>query len=239
MNLKKYITSFFVLTTFAFSYGQETKELRKKIRLEIGYNSGALKNLDLAPVSKYNYTGTTLSVDYIYTTKKQNSYEIELKNLNSVLKSEAIDKLNIAYETMRFNLTYLKKIYSNTSLKINLGPSFQSVFSSYEIDKETYLIEFQQQVGIAARVLYQFNNNQYISSKATIPLGILLLGNINNDLFGPKNYRGVSWSSMYGYTLSERFEVTLDYFFTYTHINIPSTYKEAQHQLAIGINYKF
>jgi len=71
MNLKKYITSFFVLTTFAFSYGQETKELRKKIRLEIGYNSGALKNLDLAPVSKYNYTGTTLSVDYIYTTKNK------------------------------------------------------------------------------------------------------------------------------------------------------------------------
>ena len=53
------------------------------------------------------------------------------------------------------------------------------------------------------------------------------------------NYQSVLWDLEYGYKLSNHFDVKAIYNFNYSRLQVPSAYRELQHQLNLGINYKF
>ena len=52
-------------------------------------------------------------------------------------------------------------------------------------------------------------------------------------------YQSILWNTTYKYELSKHFDVKATYNFNYDRLQISSAYRELQHQLNVGINYKF
>ncbi len=61
----------------SFGYAQTTQK-KNQLEFSIGYNSGSLKNLELAPVARYDYNGLVYKLNYERASKKQNIFEVEL-----------------------------------------------------------------------------------------------------------------------------------------------------------------
>jgi len=123
---------FFLISILALSYttafAQTETNTKKKNQLEFstGYNSGFLKNLAFAPVSRYDYNGLNHQLKYVRTSKKENLFEIQLDYLSSELKSDAIPVLNADYSKIALNFSYLKRVYNKNKLAIHIGLQSQT-----------------------------------------------------------------------------------------------------------------
>ena len=89
------------------------------------------------------------------------------------------------------------------------------------------------------RVTYQSGEKQYLSSKLTLPVMLLRVTNAEGKFYTIDNYQSVLWELEYGYKLSNHFNVKAVYNFNYARLQVPSAYRELQHQLNLSINYKF
>ncbi len=237
MKIKRllFISSFILFYANGFSQS-ETEPKNNSIEFSTGYTSGALKNLEFAPVSRYDYHGLSYGLKYERTSKNQNLFEIQLDYLNTELKTDAIPQLNSNYSKIGLGFSYLKQIYNKEAFTIHFGLQSQTTGSLYR--GNYYIVD--QEFGIAGRFTYRLNQRQYLTSKLSIPLVLMRLrGDFGLDAYTLNRYQSAVWNLEYGYTLSNHFDVNLSYDFKYNRLQIPNAFGELQHQINLGINYKF
>ncbi len=76
MNLTRFLLTAIFFSFFSIAYSQ-TVQKKNQLEFSIGYNSGSLKNLEIAPVARYDYNGLV----YERTSEKQNIFEIEMETI--------------------------------------------------------------------------------------------------------------------------------------------------------------
>jgi hypothetical protein len=233
-----------LIPIFAFSYTTgvaqtetETNTKKNKLKFSTGYNSGSLKNLEFAPVSRYDFNGLFYKLNYERTSKNQNLFEIQFDYLNSKLKSDAIPILNADYSKTGLSFSYLKQVYTKNAFSIHVGLQSQTSLSIYA---NTNYYVADQEFGIAGRFTYQLNRKQYLTSKIVIPVALFrVTESADFNTLSLNRYQSALWNLEYGYSFSNNFDVTLNYDFKYSRLQIPNAFRELQHQLNLGINYKF
>ena len=218
-------------------FHKEKLTKKNKLQFTTGFNSGSLKNLEFAPLSRYNYSGLVYKLNYERTTKNKNLFEIQIDYLNSELKTDLIPALNVDYSKTGLGFSYLKQVYNKNSFSIHLGLQSQTTLSLY-FNSNYYVAE--QEFGIASRFTYKLNKKQYISSKITIPFA-LIRGTENSSFttYSLNKYQSALWKLEYGYALSSNFDIKLNYDFKYNRLHISKAFRELQHQINLGISYKF
>lgn len=237
--MKKYILVFLFSLSYIFSLAQTSDNLKRKNQLEFstGYNSGFLKNLALAPLSRYDYSGLNHQLKYTRTTKKENLFEIQLDYFKTDLKSDLIPALNIKdYSKYILNFSYLKKVYNKNKFAIHIGLQSQTSISSLFKWK---VYDFQQKLGIASRFTFKIDEKQTLSSKLALPFMMWRTSTFEENFYSLKNYQSVLWSTEYKYKLSKHIDLKANYNFNYDRLQTFNAYRELQHQFIIGINFKF
>jgi hypothetical protein len=237
--MRKYLFVFLSLSVLSYTSGfSQTEPNPKKNNLEFstGYNAGSLKNLAFAPVSRYDYNGLIYTLNYDRTSKKQNLFEIQLDYLSSELESDLIPVLNADYSKIGMNFSYLKRVYNKNTFSIHVGLQSQTTISSY-INWKAY--DFQQKLGVAGRFTFQIDEKQSVSSKLTLPFLMWRTSTFDEDFYSLNKYQSVLWDTEYKYTLSNHFDVKLRYNFNYDRLQISNAYRELQHQIHLGLNFKF
>jgi hypothetical protein len=235
--MNKIILPLIFLLSITYTFAQEDS-IPKKNSLEFstGYTNGYLKNLSFAPVARYDYSGLNYQLKYNRTTKRDKLFEVQLNYISTELETNIIPEPNPQYSKIVLNVSSLKEIYKNQKLKIHLGLQTQSNVSSFN-DWKQY--DFQQKLGIAGRFTYQIHNKQSLSSKLTIPLVMLRTSTFDESFYSVGKYQSILWSTDYNYILSNRFDLKASYNFNYDRLQISNAFRELQHQINLGINYKF
>ena len=237
MKIKLHLT--ILIFTFSFTIGftqTETKVKKNNLEFSTGYNSGSLKNLTFAPISRYDYNGLNHQLKYVRTGKKDNLFEVQLDYLSSELKSDLIPALNADYSKIVLNFSYLKRVYAKNKFVIHVGLQSQTNVSSY-IQLKRY--DFQQKLGIASRFTLKVDEKQSLSSKLTIPFVMWRTSSFEENLYSLNRFQSVLWNTQYKYILSNHFDVKINYNFNYDRLQIFNAYRELQHQVNVGINFKF
>ncbi len=236
MNIKLPLTISISILFLTVVYSQTTQK-KNQIEFSIGYNSGSLKNLEFAPISRYDYNGIIYKLNYERRSKKENIFEIEFDFLNrTALKTERIPSLNAEYLKGDISFSYLKRIHNNT-FSIHLG--LQSLSNISFLYNRTDYFAAHQEFGIAGQFGYELNEKQYLSSKLTIPFVLFRATANGGNIESFNRYQSMVWNLKYGYKLSEYFDVRVTYDFIYKRLEIPSAYRELQHQIDFGIIFKF
>ena len=126
MKTKQLLSIIIFLFCFKNGFSQTEINSKEKNQLEFstGYTFGSLKNLDLAPVARYDYSGIIYNLSHRRRSKKQNIFEVGLNFLNeTALETERLPILNTEILKGGIDVSYLKKLYTNDALSIHLGLS--------------------------------------------------------------------------------------------------------------------
>lgn len=234
MKLNRLLITTAVLSAVAVQ--SQTTEKKNQLEFSVGNNFGFLKNLEFAPVAMYEYEGLVYKLNYTRTSKNENLFEVKLDYLSAELKTDRLSNLNTDYSNVGLGFSYLKDIYSKDKFTIYVG--LQSQTNTCTFNNDDYYT-LHQEFGVAGKLKYQINEKQYLSSKLTLPLFLLRVTNAEGKFYTIDNYQSVLWDLNYGYKLSNHFDVKATYNFNYARLQVPSAYRELQHQLNLGINYKF
>lgn len=239
MKTKLFLLIFMSVFFHNTIFGQiEANTKKNNLEFSIGVNSGSLLNLELAPVAQYDYSGLAYKLIYGRTSKKQNIFEVELNFLGKMaLKTDRLSNFNTEILKTGFNFSYLKQLYNKNSLSIHIGLQSRSNVSVFHNENDYF--DLHQEFGLASRFKYQLNEKQYLSSRITIPFVLVRLTSSNVSWHSFNKYQSVLGNLKYGYKLSERFDINATYDFNYNRLQVPIAYRELQHQINIGINYKF
>lgn len=229
-----------LISSFTFSYSavfaQTPSTKKNSLEFSTGYNSGFLKNLVFAPVARYEYSGLNYQLKYVRTTKKEKLFEVQLDYLNSELESDVIPALNADYSKIVLNFSALKRVYNKNRFTVHAGLQTQTNLSSY-LNWRQY--DFQQKLGLSGRFTFQIDEKQTIASKLTLPFAMLRISSFDETVYSLDKYQSVLWSLEYTYSLSDHFDVKASYNFNYDRLQVPNAYRELQHQINLGIIYKF
>ncbi|MGH2664853.1 hypothetical protein [Flavobacterium sp.] len=227
----------------AVSVQSQTTPKKKQLEFSVGHNFGYLKNLEFAPVAMYEYEGPVYKLNYTRTSKKQNLFEVQLDYLETKLRTDLSSKLNNDYSKMGMGFSYLKQLYNKNGFSVHLGLQSQTNLSIYTNENSTFnngdYYTLHQEFGIAGRFGYQLDEKQYLSSKLTLPVTLLRFTNAEAKFYALDHYQSAVWDLEYGYKLSNHFELKATYNFNYARLQVPSAYRELQHQINLGIIYKF
>jgi hypothetical protein len=241
MKLNRLIFTTAILS--AVSVQAQTTEKKNQLEFSTGYNFGYLKNLEFAPVTMYEYSGPVYKLDYTRTSKNKNLFEVEIDYLKAELKTDVSSSLNNEYAKVGMGFSYLKKMHHDDRFAVNLGLQSQTNVSIYTNNNLTNnngdYFTLHQEFGIAGKLSYQLNKKQYLSSKIFIPIVLFRVTSAAGKFYALDDYQSMLWDLEYGYRLSNHIEVKAKYNFNYSRLQVPSAYRELQHQLNLGINYKF
>ncbi|WP_108869098.1 hypothetical protein [Aquimarina aquimarini] len=213
-------------------------KIQKKNNLEFstGYTIGFLKNLAFAPVKRYDYNALNYQFRYTRITKREKLFEIQFDYLDSELETNIIPEPNPQYSKIVLNFNSLKQVYVNKKVKIHIGLQAQTNVFSY-FDWKQY--DFQQKLGIAGRFTFKINKKHSLSSKLTLPFIMWRTSTFEENFYSLNTYQSVLWNTAYQHTLSKHFDLKASYGFNYDKLQISKAYGEIQHQINLGINYKF
>ncbi len=247
--MKIYIFAFFCISSLYLN-AQDKINTKKKNQLELstGYNFGALKNLTLAPLSRYEYNGLYHQLKYTRTTTKENLFEVKLGYLNSELTSDLIPELNVPYYSkIVLDFSYLKRVLDTDRFSIHAGLQTQTNISSFSkfglkadlFSRKDDVFDFQQKLGITGRFKFKINERQSMSSTLTLPFLMWRTSTFEENFYSLNRYQSIFWSTEYTYKLSNHFDVKASYNFNYDRLQISNAYRELQHQINLGVNFKF
>jgi hypothetical protein len=235
--MRNYLFFFLCISSFHLNAQDKTNAKNKnQLEFSTGYNAGFLKNLSFAPVSRYTYNGLNYQLKYTRTRKKENLFEIQLDYLNTKLKSDVIPVLGADYSKTGMNFSYLKQVYTKNKFAIHVGLQSQTTIASYNHWKA---YDIQQKLGLAGRFTYQIDEKNSLSSKLTLPFIMWRTSTFEENFYAIDKYQSMLWSTAYTYKLSNHFDVKANYNFNYDRLQIPNTYRELQHQVNLGITFKF
>ena len=241
MKLNRILFTTAILSAVAVQ--SQTTQKKNQLEFSVGNNFGFLKNLEFAPIVMYEYQGPVYKLDYTRTSKNKNLFEVEVDYLKAELKSDVLPNLNNDYTKVGMGFSYLKKIYYDDRFAVNLGLQSQTNISIYSNKNATFnqgdYFTAHQEFGIAGKLSYQLNEKQYLASKFFLPMVLFRATNSQGKFYALDNYQNIVLDLEYGYKLSNHFEAKASYNFNYARLQVPSSYRELQHQLNLGINYKF
>lgn len=233
---KKNLFVIFVLS-ISNVYAQEDNQPHKNsLEFLSGYTIGFLKNLSFAPVSRYDYNALNYQLKYTRTTKREKLFEIELNYLNSELETNIIPEPSPQYSKIILNMSSLKKVFEKNKFRIYVGLQTQTNVSSF-FDWKQY--DFQQKLGVAGRFNYHINDKYSITSKLLLPFIMWRTSTFEENFYSLDKYQSVLWTTEYKYAISNHFDLKANYSFNYDRLQISNTFRELQHQINLGINYKF
>lgn len=207
------------------------------LEFSTGYNSGALKNLEIAPVSRYDYTGLVYRLVYERISKKQNLFNIQLDYLASELRTDVIPVLHLDYTKIGLNVSYLKQIYNKNKWAVYLGLNANSNISIYSKRNEFRTL-VDQSFGLASQFSFQINEKHRVFSRVAIPFLLCRASHASSGIYSVNQYQSMLWQIGYNYSFSSRFDATFRYDFNYDRLQITSAFREVQYQLNIGLNFK-
>ncbi len=230
-----FISIFFYTTAFA---QQETDPKKHSLEFSTGYNSGSLKNLEFAPISRYDYNGLVSKLKYERTSNKRNLFTIQLAYLNSTLESDLIPVLNLDYSKIGMLVSYLKEVYHTDKFSMHVGLQSHSNVSIYAQENENRII-VDQSFGLASQFSYKINHKHSLFSKLSIPMVLFRVTDANANIFSLNKYQGVLWNVGYKHAISEDFDLKFSYDFNYDRLQIPNAFREVQYQFNLGLNFKF
>lgn len=240
MKLNRILFTTAILSAVAVQ--SQTSQKKNQLEFSVGNNFGYLKNLEFAPIVMYEYQGPVYKLNYTRTSNNKNLFEVEVDYLKAELKSGLLPNLNTDYTTVGMDFSYLKKIYYEDKFAVNLGLQSQTNISVYANKNTTFnqgdYFTAHQDFGIAGKLSYQLTEKQYLASKFFLPIVLFRVTNADGKFYTLDNYQRVLLDLDYGYKLSNHFEVRASYNFNYARLQVPSAYRELQHQLNLGINYK-
>lgn len=214
----------------------QTTQKKNELEFSVGNNLGYLKNLEYAPVVLYEYDALVYKLNYTHISRKQNLFEVKLDYLSTELKTDKLSNLNTDYLKIGLGFSYLQQVYNKNEFAVHLGLQSQTTLSPYH---NWIYFTFHQELGVTGRFSYQLNEKQYLSSKLTIPVWLFRATQAEVKFYTLDNYQSVVWDLEYGYKLSNHFDLKATYNFNYARLQIPSAYRELQHQINLGIIYKF
>jgi hypothetical protein len=227
----------------AVSVQSQTTQKKNQLEFSVGNNFGFLKNLEFAPIVMHEYQGPVYKLNYTRTSKNKNLFEVEVDYLKAELKSDVLPNLNNDYAKVGMGFSYLKKIYYDDRFAVNLGLQSQTNISIYTNKNTTFnqgdYFTVHQEFGIAGKLSYQVTEKQYLASKFFFPIVLFRVTSAAGKFYALDNYQSVLWGLEYGYELSTHIDVKAKYNFNYSRLQAPAAYQELQHQLYLGINYKF
>ena len=238
MNIKLLpLISFFIFSfTSAIAQTQANSKKKNQLEFSTGYNFGYLKNLSFAPVTRYDYNGLNHQVKYTRTTKNDKLFEVQIDYLDSELLSTIIPEPNTPYSKIALNFSSLKRVYAKNRLTVHVGLQAQTNVTSYF---QWRFYDFQQKFGLASRFTFQINDKQSLSSKLTIPLVLWRTSTFEENFYSLGKYQSLLWTMEYKYLLTKNFDLKVNYNFNYDRLQISNAYRELQHQLNLGVNFKF
>ncbi|MEP3209577.1 MAG: hypothetical protein ABJN95_10330 [Maribacter sp.] len=237
MNIKLLVPLSILALSSSTAVSQTVTDTRQNsLEFSSGYTIGAIKNLSFAPVVRYDYNALNHQFKYVRKTKKDKRFEVQLDYLDTNLKSETIPALNASYAKVVLNFSYLRPVYTKSRWTIHAGLQAQTNVSGYN-DWQAY--DAQQKFGLAGRFAYQIDQRQYLTSKLTIPFFMLRVATFEDSTYSLGRYQGVWCNTEYKYSLSKHFDIKAIYNFHYDRLQISDAYRELQHQLNLGIQFKF
>lgn len=235
MNLNKFLLSTICLLFYTVLHSQ-TDLKKNNFEFSTGYNAGFLKNLDFAPVRRYDYNALNYQLKYTRITKREKLFEVQLDYLNSELKSDLIPGSNPSYSKIILNFSSLKRIFNKNRFVIHVGLQSQTNVSSY-FNWKAY--DVQQKLGIAGRFTFKIDKKNSLSSKLTIPFILWRTSTFEENFYSLKRYQSVLWNTEYKYSLSKKIDLKANYNFNYDRLQISNAYRELQYQINLGIKFKF
>ncbi|SHI44050.1 hypothetical protein SAMN04488508_101642 [Aquimarina spongiae] len=227
------MVTFSISTVFS---QEENNALKNTLELATGYTLGYLTNLAFAPVQRYEYNALNYQLKYTRITKKEKLFEVQLDYLNSELETNIIPEANPQYAKLVLNISTLKQVYKNEKFKAHVGLQTQTNIASY-FDWRQY--DVQQKLGVAGRFAYQINDNQSISSKVVIPVILWRTSTFEESFYSLNKYQSALWVTEYKYSISTHFDLKAGYTFNYDRLQVFNAYRELQHQINLGIHFKF
>ncbi|GAA0732827.1 hypothetical protein GCM10009430_46360 [Aquimarina litoralis] len=228
-----------VICVLSFTnFNGQTLSKNNSFDFSIGYNVGALKNLEIAPVSRYDYNSAIYKFKYQRITKKEKIFEVQLDYLQSEVENNVSSLLNFEYTKIGISVASLKKIYNKNRLLIHVGLESYSDLSLYDINPNNQFV-FDQTLGLSSRFSYQINQKQHLFSKLTLPTLLLRITNSNANVYSLNRFQSILWKIGYSYSFSEQLSGQLSYDFNYDRLQISNAFRELQYQVNLGINYKF
>ncbi len=232
----------FLFLMSIFSVAAQTtvsnSKIKNKLKFTTSYNFGALKNLEIAPVSRYDYTGLIYKIGYERITKKKNLFNIEFDYLESTLETDVIPVLNLGYTKLGLGISYVKNIYNDDNFSIHLGLKSNSNISTYSMRNGERNL-FSQSFSLASIFNYRINEKHSLFSELSVPFIFFRSTHATSGIYSLKEYQGLSWSFGYKYSPSEQFDFTFNYNLNYERLQITSAFREVQQQLGFGIIFKF
>jgi len=239
MKIKLLFIPFISILFYATGFAQmETNKKKHSLEFSTGYNSGSLKNLEFAPIARYDYNGLVSKLKYERHSSRGNLFTIQLAYLNSELQTDLIPVLNLGYTKIGMRISYLKQVYSKNNLSIHLGLQSHSNVSIYAKENENRSI-VDQSFGLGSRFSYQINDKHSLFSELAIPMVLFRVTDANANIFSLNRYQGVLWNIGYNHSLSKEIDLKFSYDFNYDRLQIPNAFREVQYQFNLGINFKF
>lgn len=228
------IAAFFMTTSFA-----QTEVARNQIDFNIGYTTGAYKNLILSPVVLYRYNNPVLSLGYTRKTKKARILAFRLKHWNTTLESEKIPQLNLNYSNSSLRIDYLFPTIEKEKLTLYTG-FFSQTAEVLQKSEETLIAgELRQKFALTGMLRYELNERHALSAQLSIPFFWLVHGNLDSDIYSFKRYQGYNYRLGYEAKLTNKFDLSLAYSAIYDRIQSNNVFRELQNQLTVGIHYNF
>ncbi len=235
---KKILFLLFIFSVSTVFSQEDMSQKKNTLEFSSGYTFGSLKNLELAPVARYDYSGIIYNLSYRRRSKKQNIFEVSLDFLDKTsLETERLPIFNTEILKGGINVSYLKQLYTKHALTIHLGLQSQSVISAFSRNNNYF--DLHQKFSIASRFVYQLSEKHYLSSQISIPFVLGRVTTNRANLYSFNRYQSILWNLKYDYHLSDNFALKTSYEFNYNRLQIPIAYREVQHQLNLGIIYKF
>ena len=228
------IAAFFITASFA-----QTEGARNQIGFNIGYATGAYKNLTLSPVVMYKYNNPVLALGYTRKTKKDRILAFSLKHWNTTLESEKIPQLNLNYSNSSLRVDYLFPTLQKDELTVYTG-FFSQTAEVLQKSEETLIAgEVRQKFALTGMLRYELNERHAFSAQLSIPFFWLVHGNLDSDIYSFKRYQGYNYRLGYEVTLTNKFDLTLAYSAIYDRIQSNNVFRELQNQLTFGVHYNF
>ncbi len=239
MKIKLPCTLLFFVLFFTQGFSQTTSDIEKNnIEFSVGYNTGALKNLQFAPVARYDYNGLVYKLTYERQTQSANQFTATLHYLTSELQTDRIPVLNLDYSKIGLEISYLKRLYDRNQFSIHAGLQSRSVISIYSKENQNRTIT-DQSFGIASQFSYVINDKHAVFSKLAVPVTLLRVTNSDAGLYSLNRFQSTSWNIGYTYNLSRQLDLNLSYDFNYDRLQIQNSFREVQYQFNLGLNFKF
>ncbi len=228
----------FLIAYLSFSTGFAQINPNNTLEFSTGYNIGSLKNLEYAPLARYDYKGLVYKLGFERTTKKKNIFSVQFDFLQSELTSDLVPALNLDYDKIGLDVSYLKLAYGREKLSIYAGLHARSEVSIYA--KEAYNRSvIDQSIGLGSQFSYKINKRQVLFSKLSVPIVIFRATNSDSGIYSFNRYQSILWNIGYTHALSDRNKFKLSYDFNYDRLQISNSFREVQYQFNLGLIFKF